>query len=152
MLPPIALHEAWQPIETAPRDKGAIVYDAARWGVCEAFNYIEGGWKAHGVNGSISLRPTHWQPLPSPPTLDASGAVGGSEQKDRVAQAGWQEGSPNRVEMENERLREALEEIERVEPLTASDVREPKEIVDALALIDRCRNIARKNLNHKGGS
>jgi hypothetical protein len=56
----------WRPIETAPYEKRVLVY-CTRWGVTEAFQYREAGWKSYGVGGSYGCEPTHWQPLPSPP-------------------------------------------------------------------------------------
>jgi hypothetical protein len=66
--------EQWQPIETAPRDNHARMV----W--CpEAMNiYIvtwwqqENAWAHFGGAGRILMEaPTHWMPLPSPPSIRA---------------------------------------------------------------------------------
>lgn len=58
----------WQPIETAPMKTDVLVY-APRWGrkplVVQAANPTGGQWWARGVG---AVRPTHWMPLPAPPT------------------------------------------------------------------------------------
>lgn len=65
----------WQPIETAPKDRKAIlVYCSERkntytaiWGKVGGF-WNEDGW-AHfgGNNNGMYEKPTHWMPLPPPP-------------------------------------------------------------------------------------
>ena len=69
--------EEWQPIETAPKDGRTILIGAAGPRVCAAFwmNDWYGdkslpGWMMDGMDeeyGSYK-NPTHWMPLPAPPT------------------------------------------------------------------------------------
>ena len=73
----------WQPIETAPKDgRFVFLYDKRNIpgdGVATGrFDSDVGCWY-DGCNmdrylEDESLTPTHWQPLPSPPVLDAGGA------------------------------------------------------------------------------
>lgn len=64
----------WQPIETAPKDGSAILIggiggvDRARWG-WEA-PWIDGWWTdGHRSDAEgPDFTPTHWQPLPAPPS------------------------------------------------------------------------------------
>lgn len=66
----------WQPIETAPKDGTSIL-------VCVTYNLPEGGWETvqwvdwvrepyifpiYRDRIDIPCPPTHWQPLPEPPT------------------------------------------------------------------------------------
>ena len=66
------LTEAWQPIETAPKDGTAILVSEGRFTHCVEWN-DEYEWWAVDDNklGPFRLRgtaPTHWQPLPPPPS------------------------------------------------------------------------------------
>ncbi len=64
----------WQPIETAPRNwTGIILYDP----VCDPevfqgyYSEPDGGddcWMEDQGMGSEQVFPTHWMPLPSPPS------------------------------------------------------------------------------------
>lgn len=73
--------EGWQPIETAPRDGTLILVNniepygyrtdeepmgTARWGT----HWIKSGaWMSNGCcDGVSNYNPTHWMPLPNPPT------------------------------------------------------------------------------------
>ena len=61
----------WQPIESAPMDgKSILVTDGFE--VCDA--YFRGGdWWQYECGDdwySTSINPTHWMPLPEPPTID----------------------------------------------------------------------------------
>lgn len=65
--------EKWQPIETAPRDGTEILVIDATWFNAkinqsswknDKFDKEHGGW---WDGFSTCYRPTHWQPLPSPP-------------------------------------------------------------------------------------
>lgn len=67
---------AWQPIETAPRDgarilvKGGGLTNIARW--CYDF------WEYDGYDGSFTINPTHWMPLPDEHcTTESVATVGG---------------------------------------------------------------------------
>ena len=72
--PPAAQAEGWRPIETAPRDGTPIwLYTGA--GQCEGYwNY--GEWVQDAVSctydgaggPAFQCNPTHWMPLPLPPT------------------------------------------------------------------------------------
>jgi hypothetical protein len=62
----------WQPIETAPTDGyEALVYSPNHGVVCAHMSQTTGKWFAH-VTGdagvTMSDTPTHWMPLPDPPT------------------------------------------------------------------------------------
>lgn len=76
----------WQPIETAPRDGTKILvcrrfpfdcwhYDVAKWAIKR--EHISGWAKKVGEYSErydenwewFEIRPTHWMPLPEPPTL-----------------------------------------------------------------------------------
>lgn len=86
----------WQPIETAPKDGNSILLawvEAGIWRFAvgcwdNTFEHLgyssrtgsanyRGGWTDYGV-GSFSyeeyreLKPTHWMPLPTPPTPQSS--------------------------------------------------------------------------------
>ena len=63
----------WQPIETAPKDGTRIVGYCPRqaWGPEVRIVWSKGkGWKSQ--HGWWSSNPTHWIPLPDPPTSRAS--------------------------------------------------------------------------------
>lgn len=65
--------EGWQPIETAPRDQvlllAAEYYGAGDWRIKCGCSLPGGGWLVWGA----SWEPTHWMPLPPPPTDSDSG-------------------------------------------------------------------------------
>ena len=70
--PPTAQAEGWRPIETAPKDCQAILVTEGRFCHCVEWNE-EFDWWAVDDNklGPYRLRgssPTHWMPLPPPPT------------------------------------------------------------------------------------
>jgi hypothetical protein len=61
---------AWQPIESAPKDKTmvALLYvngSHARYGV--GWYMPLNGWQGWNY-GAENYKPTHWMPLPEPPT------------------------------------------------------------------------------------
>lgn len=69
----------WQLIETAPKDKDVIVFDAHKSQVRVAFWGVDpsdgGGEWVFGrffveqkMNCLIVVEPTHWMPIPLPPT------------------------------------------------------------------------------------
>ena len=71
---------AWQPIETAPGDgrdfiaynkfTGPYITAAKAMPPDDEIRYPMYCW--HGVKGSWFPKPTHWQPLPSPPPITPS--------------------------------------------------------------------------------
>ena len=68
--PPTAQTEGWRPIETAPKDKSNIVLLRQPCG-----SIANGFWlaEAYAGNGAwiwpyVHKTPTHWMPLPPPPT------------------------------------------------------------------------------------
>jgi hypothetical protein len=68
---PIPLHDGWQPIETAPRDRMFIwAYQReGKWSVGVAYRNVSGGWSdAYGNLGPPKYA-THWAPMPTPPAL-----------------------------------------------------------------------------------
>ena len=65
--------DEWQPIETAPKDGTHI--QVGEYGKDAGFHAITAlhcttGWMA--FPGFDPIDPTHWQPLPAPPTEDRS--------------------------------------------------------------------------------
>ncbi len=66
-LDPNAARSQWRPIETHNDDGAMISVFVGKPGYLErAFIGSSGRWKdAHGSD--LTWRPTHWQPLPSPP-------------------------------------------------------------------------------------
>jgi hypothetical protein len=56
--------EGWRPIETAPKDVWVLVWTPTRSTV--AYRKAEGSWR--DVGGGLFIAPTHWMPLPPPPT------------------------------------------------------------------------------------
>jgi hypothetical protein len=67
----------WQPIETAPKDRWILAAEAS-WepGVYDAYAahyHSDGYWMARcGQYVTQSPEPTHWMPLPDPPSLSNS--------------------------------------------------------------------------------
>ena len=76
-----AREDAWQPIETAPKD-GALVLLCrigvtstwpAWWRQRKAFDRRhKTGWHS-SMNSPIKFSPTHWMPLPAPPKETSNG-------------------------------------------------------------------------------
>ena len=73
--------ECWQPIETCPNVSNQRILLAWPDGTVEQGMWLENpGWKGYRPE---SLRPwpkgapTHWRPLPAPPTLDSAMQHGG---------------------------------------------------------------------------
>lgn len=63
--------EGWQPIETAPRGPRIVVFESDGLGCCVA----SAGWQnttpdkvEWQVVNDITCHPTHWRPLPEPPS------------------------------------------------------------------------------------
>lgn len=74
----------WQPIETAPRDGTEVlvcrVYEDGKAEYAVAHNYDDGnGWRDMGDLGWAGMtheednQPTHWMPLPTPPSANDAG-------------------------------------------------------------------------------
>ena len=74
----------WQPIETAPREQMAVVilYDPAHNPTVFAGHLVFGDWEAEKVDddfyGDGPVHPTHWMPLPAPPTPSTAPAEASS--------------------------------------------------------------------------
>ena len=73
--------DGWQPIESAPRDRPVIVTNGEAVGEAR---YLEsdGGWWWAGYHPTDAAdgyvwQPTHWRPLPAPPTEDSAMQQGG---------------------------------------------------------------------------
>jgi hypothetical protein len=60
----------WQPIETAPRgDPGPDILVWTGW----SMDVVRHAWDAEDgspvfFNGDVAIEPTHWMPLPAPPS------------------------------------------------------------------------------------
>lgn len=74
----------WQPIETAPKDgRGFLAYEkdkrpfVALWLDAEHPDVDEAGWYEHWNFDPVE--PTHWMPLPEPPS---NGAVSSATRGD----------------------------------------------------------------------
>lgn len=66
----------WQPIETAPKDGSQVlVYAVRRTGplVASAANRTGSQWWAVNIG---CLWPTHWMPLPAPPSQEQDTVLG----------------------------------------------------------------------------
>jgi hypothetical protein len=65
-----AAQQGWQPIETAPRNsKDVLVFTETGLVRLAFFDTARGGiWSSWP--GRNEYKPTHWQPLPSPPTKE----------------------------------------------------------------------------------
>jgi hypothetical protein len=71
---------SWLPIETAPRD-GTEILAISEDGVirvCSAKMFWKDRWEVfrddkHSPGHTWSIIPTHWMPLPAPPTQDSAG-------------------------------------------------------------------------------
>lgn len=73
-----ALREAtsWRPIESAPKHKRLLVVGAqgAGYEIAHPYQIIEGGqWRWWSGNETLPFAPTHWMPLPAPPTREEEG-------------------------------------------------------------------------------
>ena len=67
----------WQPIETAPKDGTGLLtyphYIVTHWSVDECRMSSGAGWAGkwnEHTDTFAVITPTHWVPLPSPPTKD----------------------------------------------------------------------------------
>lgn len=69
----------WQPIETAPKNDTTFIlgwdsYVAMGTGAHFVMNFAGGQWRAYP--SWIKAQPSHWRPLPEPPTDIARSALG----------------------------------------------------------------------------
>ena len=55
----------WQPIETAPKDIGAIIGSNGQWVL--AMRWATNGMTWTSEYHRSAVVPTHWMPLPNPP-------------------------------------------------------------------------------------
>lgn len=62
----------WQPIETAPPNVTAIVYDTKKGVISDAFIHAPDGRATYGHYNNCAYNVTHWMPLPSPPEMETS--------------------------------------------------------------------------------
>lgn len=60
----------WQPIETAPRDGTTILVVNAKIGLYSVEEWRQGAWRN---DEGLTVRGTHWIPLPTPPRGDDGG-------------------------------------------------------------------------------
>ena len=67
----------WQPIATAPKDETVLIYiPNDGWGIGVEIAHSssddpDGNWYSSLYQGGpIDVDPTHWQPLPDPPSGD----------------------------------------------------------------------------------
>ncbi|WP_217693729.1 DUF551 domain-containing protein [Novacetimonas hansenii] len=61
---------AWRPIESAPKD-GSLVLVAVKHIGCDVVSFWGAGWRETTNGLMLRDNPTHWQPLPKPPTTYA---------------------------------------------------------------------------------
>jgi hypothetical protein len=65
--------QTWQPIESAPKDRSILAYQ--HWPLTEAHRILTMAWDEKDrtwradVHSFIRFEPTHWMPLPSPPSF-----------------------------------------------------------------------------------
>ena len=72
----------WFDISTAPKDYPILLWGDHKWGDEVVYaEWVNGDWVQYGI-GQRVLNPTHWRPLPPPPSnpplpapLEALGAV-----------------------------------------------------------------------------
>lgn len=75
--PPEGRAGGWMPIETAPKDDPIIVAPTKRMGICVAMNDSRDGWVTETCSEWVSIyTPTHWMPIPPPPTSSADSRKG----------------------------------------------------------------------------
>ena len=66
----------WQPIETAPKDGTEIIVFEKGGVICTAYwesgYFGHSGWTHHQSRSDVdAVNPSHWMPLPNPPSLEA---------------------------------------------------------------------------------
>jgi hypothetical protein len=70
-VPPALRREedGWQPIETAPKDENILLWVPDDYGVNRGYwDDEQQDW--HWDSKATSAPPTHWRPLPLPPSVD----------------------------------------------------------------------------------
>lgn len=76
---------AWQPIETAPKDRGRLILlhgDGPAIKSCSMVgNWGDDGWRECWIlsPGNTVFEPTHWMPLPAAPEFPCAATVSGSD-------------------------------------------------------------------------
>ena len=58
----------WQPIKTAPKDGTDILACWRKGGTMDVVRFIEGHWLDDDTEQPVISEPSHWMPLPEPPT------------------------------------------------------------------------------------
>lgn len=72
---PAASTTTWQLIDTAPKDGSEIVAHDAATGTSHVTLWRHGGWHdpdSHYYSDAPDFVPTHWMPLPKPPTTNTT--------------------------------------------------------------------------------
>jgi hypothetical protein len=59
---------AWMPIETAPKDREAVLLWCPERKNIQKCWWRDGAWQRN--NDTLMEEPTHWQPLPAPPEVN----------------------------------------------------------------------------------
>jgi hypothetical protein len=79
--PEASIPNAWQPIDTAPKDRVVLLYvpDMGNWpddpAIVTAIWGDGQGWVDNGMAHCATYgHPTHWMPLPEPPQSERTGA------------------------------------------------------------------------------
>lgn len=62
---------AWRPIESAPRD-GTHILVPMKFIGADVVSYDLGAWRETTSMLRLKEEPTHWQPLPAPPTKETT--------------------------------------------------------------------------------
>lgn len=62
----------WQPIETAPKDGKSILVCNHKNGVTQCAVYLSKRWLTTWQHEEITTDPTHWMPLPAPPSQEGA--------------------------------------------------------------------------------
>lgn len=64
----------WLPIESAPKDEMILIGPTKRLGICVAMNDSRDGWVTESCSDWHTIyTPTHWMPLPPPPSDELDG-------------------------------------------------------------------------------
>lgn len=74
----LAVHQGWQPIETAPKDEWPpvlVTHEGSMWPPDIAIPRLDGTWGKADTGARLSSQPTHWMPLPEPPVAGSEESV-----------------------------------------------------------------------------